>query len=215
METRPSRRPAEELAALVRAQRAEASSLNGAEVARAIYLGADDAPSKTRSRLWAESLTSGPTRATRASGESGASLVRRRGVAPEQIDAFLRGDRGRACACKSLESLPPRGRALRSVEMFGDRVALKSSCTTRRSLDEEDIFAAAFLVYGKSDGPLAQEDPGPGGWFLAPGPIRSTARRGRRGPRRRSRRGRRDLLRRTARAAPFAAERLPATASSP
>ncbi len=51
--------------------------------------------------------------------------------------------------------------------MFGDRVAVLVH--DKALLDEEDIFAATFLVYGKSDGPLVKRI-GPR-WFLTPGPI--------------------------------------------
>ena len=36
-------------------------------------------------------------------------------------------------------------------------------------LDEEDIYSAAFLCYGKSDGPLVKRIGQR--WFLAPGPV--------------------------------------------
>ena len=53
--------------------------------------------------------------------------------------------------------------------MFGDRVAVLIH--DKALLDEEDIFSATFLVYGKSDGPLVKKI-GPR-WFLTPGPIGS------------------------------------------
>lgn len=137
--------------------------LNGAKVNRAIYLGADDALEETVG-LWAESLVGSD-----ASDEglwNRAFRVAAEGTA-EQIDGFLRGERARL-RLKSLEGLPTS--ELRSVEMFGDRVAVLIH--DKALLDEEDIFSATFLVYGKSDGPLVKKI-GPR-WFLTPGPIGST-----------------------------------------
>jgi hypothetical protein len=51
--------------------------------------------------------------------------------------------------------------------MFGDRMAVLVH--DKALLDEEDIFSAALLIYGKSDGPLIKKI-GPR-WFLTPGPI--------------------------------------------
>jgi hypothetical protein len=136
--------------------------LNGAKVNRAIYLGADEALEETVA-LWAESLVGEDAsdeglwnRAFRVAAEG----------TPEQIDTFLRGERARL-RLKSLEGLPAT--ELRSVEMFGDRVAVLIH--DKALLDEEDIFSATFLVYGKSDGPLVKKI-GPR-WFLTPGPIGS------------------------------------------
>jgi hypothetical protein len=134
--------------------------LNTAKVSRAIYLGADDALEDTVA-LWAESLV-GPDASDKGLWDR-AFAVAVEG-APEQIEAFLRRERARL-RLKSLESLPPR--ELRSIEMFGDRVAILVN--DKALLDEEDIFAATFLVYGKSDGPLVKKI-GPR-WFLTPGPI--------------------------------------------
>jgi hypothetical protein len=134
--------------------------LNRARVTRAIYLGADDALEDTVA-LWAESLV-GPDASDKGLWDR-AFAVAAEG-SPEQIEAFLRSERARL-RLKSLESLPPR--ELRSIEMFGDRVAVLVH--DKALLDEEDIFAATFLVYGKSDGPLVKRI-GPR-WFLTPGPI--------------------------------------------
>jgi hypothetical protein len=136
--------------------------LNGAKVNRVIYLGADEALEETVA-LWAESLVG-----TDASDEglwNRAFRVAAEGT-PDQIDGFLRGERGRL-RLKSLEGLPTS--ELRSVEMFGDRVAVLIH--DKALLDEEDIFSATFLVYGKSDGPLVKKIGTR--WFLTPGPIGS------------------------------------------
>ena len=136
--------------------------LNDAKVTRAIYLGADDALEETVA-LWAESLVGSDAsddglwnRAFRVAAEG----------SPDQIDGFLRGERARL-RLKALESLPAT--ELRSVEMFGDRVAVLIN--DKALLDEEDIFSATFLVYGRSDSPLIKKI-GPR-WFLTPGPIGS------------------------------------------
>ena len=134
--------------------------LNTAKVTRAIYLGADDALEDTVA-LWAESLV-GPDASDKGLWDRAFAIAAE--GSPEQIDTFLRRERARL-RLKSLESLPPR--ELRSIEMFGDRVAVLVH--DKALLDEEDIFAATFLVYGKSDGPLVKKI-GPR-WFLTPGPI--------------------------------------------
>jgi hypothetical protein len=136
--------------------------LNGAKVTRAIYLGADDALEDIVA-LWAESLV-GPNPSDEGVWER--ALGAAEYGSPEQIDTFLRAERARL-RLKSLERLPPE--ELRTVEMFGDRVAVLIH--DKALLDEEDIFSATFLVYGRSDGPLVKKI-GPR-WFLTPGPIGS------------------------------------------
>ena len=64
--------------------------------------------------------------------------------------------RASARGCASSRSRACRPRELRSVEMFGDRVAVLIH--DKALLDEEDIFSATFLVYGKSDGAAGEED---------------------------------------------------------
>jgi hypothetical protein len=136
--------------------------LNGARVTRAIYLGDDDALEETVG-LWAESLV-GPDPSDEAIWAR-ALPVAHDGSA-EQIDAFLRGERARL-RLKALESLPRA--ELRTVEMLGDRVAVLVQ--DKAMLDEEDIYSASYLVYGKADEPLVKKI-GPR-WFLTPGPIGS------------------------------------------
>ena len=134
--------------------------LNEAKVARAIYLGGDHALEVMVAR-WAESLV-GPN------PSDDGIWQRALGVAlegePDRLDSFLGNERARL-RLKSLESLPTS--ELRSMEMFGDRVAVL--VRDKALLDEEDILSASFLVYGKSDAPLVKQF-GPR-WFLAPGPI--------------------------------------------
>ena len=136
--------------------------LNSARVTRAIYLGSDDALEDTVA-LWAESLVGAD--ASDQGVWDRAYAMAAEGT-PEQIQEFLRAERARL-RLKSLESLPVR--ELRSVEMFGDRVAILVH--DKAMLDEEDIFAATFLAYGKGDGPLAKRI-GPR-WFITPGPVGS------------------------------------------
>ena len=148
-----------ELAALARAAE---FLLNGARVGRAIYLGGDDAIEETVG-LWAESLV-GPDPSDEGIWRRAFPMAS--GGTVEQIDAFLRGERARL-RLKSLERLPPE--QLRTVEMFGDRVAVLIH--DKALLDEEDILSATFLIYGKSDAPLLRKI-GPR-WFLSPGPVAS------------------------------------------
>jgi hypothetical protein len=134
--------------------------LNGAKVTRAIYLGADEAIEDTVA-LWAESLV-GPDPSDEGVWERAFGVAT--GGTTEQLDTFLRTERARL-RLKSLERLPPE--ELRTVEMFGDRVAVLIH--DKAFLDEEDIFSAAFLIYGKGDGPLLKKI-GPR-WFMTPGPV--------------------------------------------
>ncbi|HEY8041200.1 MAG TPA: hypothetical protein VIF15_15445 [Polyangiaceae bacterium] len=135
--------------------------LNGARVTRAIYLGGDDALEETVG-LWAESLVGHPDPSDEGIWDRAFTVAATGSVA--ELDTFLRGERGRM-RLKSLERLPPD--ELRSVEMFGDRVAVLLH--DKALLDEEDIFSASLLIYGRSDAPLIKKI-GPR-WFLTPGPI--------------------------------------------
>jgi hypothetical protein len=137
--------------------------LSDAKVDRAIYLGKDDALEEAVG-AWAQALVGGDPsdlaiwdRALDAALEG----------TPGDIDVMLRAERARL-RLRSLEALPHEGK-LRSVEMFGDRVAVL--IYDKALLDEEDIFSATFLIYGKSDEPLAKKI-GPR-WFVSPGRIGS------------------------------------------
>jgi hypothetical protein len=134
--------------------------LNGARVDRAIYLGADDVLDETVA-LWAQALV-GPDPTDDRIWER-ALEVARNGDA-DSIDALVRSERARL-RLKSVEGLPAPNR--RDVEMFGDRLVLLVH--DRTLLDEDDIFSASLLIYGKSDVPLAKRIGSR--WFLAPGPI--------------------------------------------
>jgi hypothetical protein len=133
--------------------------LNAEKVHRAIYLGDDGALEEVVS-AWASSIVG-------ADPSDGGIWERARPLAlagtPKQIDEFVVAERAR-WRLRALEELPPQGR---SVEMFADRVALLLH--DKASLDEEDIFAATFLVYGKSDVPLVKQIGTR--WFLTPGKL--------------------------------------------
>jgi hypothetical protein len=136
--------------------------LNSARVTRAIYLGDDEALEDTV-ELWAESLV-GANPSDEGIWERALSVIAT--ATSDQLDAFVRAERARL-RLKSLERLPPE--QLRTVEMFGDRVAVLIH--DKALLDEEDIFSATFLIYGRSAAPLLKRI-GPR-WFLTPGPIGS------------------------------------------
>ena len=95
-----------------------------------------------------------------------AARVALRGT-PQEIDAFVRKERARQ-RLRVLEGLPHQERA-RTVEMIGDRVAVL--IYDKATLDEEDIFAATLLVYGKSPEPLVKKVGNR--WFVTPGVIGS------------------------------------------
>jgi len=134
--------------------------LNGAKVTRAIYLGADEAIEDTVA-LWAESLV-GPDASDQGVWKR-AFPVAASGTT-EELDTFLRAERARL-RLKAIERLPPE--ELRTVEMLGEHVAVLIH--DKALLDEEDIFSATILVYGKSDGALLK--PIGSRWFMTPGPA--------------------------------------------
>jgi hypothetical protein len=136
--------------------------LNGAAVQRAIYLGADDALDECVAS-WAEALV-GPELSDEGIWQRALGVARDGAV--ENLDAWVRSERARL-RLRAIECLPVAGR--RAVEMFGDRLTLLVHDTAL--LDEDDIFSASLLVYGKSDAPLAKRIGSR--WFLSPGPIRA------------------------------------------
>ncbi len=134
--------------------------LNGAAVQRVIYLGADDALD-VAVRGWAQALV-GAELAPGGIWER--ALEAARSGSAESLDAWVRGERA-MLRLRAIEGLPPADR--RAVEMFGDRLALLVH--DRTLLDEDDIFSASLLIYGKSDAPLAKRIGSR--WFLTPGPM--------------------------------------------
>ena len=129
-------------------------------VNRAIYLGADGAL-ETAVELWARRLV-GDDPTDDAAWRRAANLARQ--GSPAEIDHFVTAERTRL-QLRSLESLPHR--ILRTMEMVGDRVAVL--IFDKGLLDEEDIFAANILIYGKSDAPLIKKIGAR--WFITPGPL--------------------------------------------
>jgi hypothetical protein len=142
-------------------ERAAGFLLKSQKVTRAIYLGNDDALERVVER-WARRLV-GDDPTDEAAWRRAAQLALV-GM-PEEIDAFVKGQRMRL-RLRSLESLPYR--ILRTMEMVGDRIAVLIH--DKSMLDEEDIYAAALLIYGKSEAPLVKKIGQR--WFLTPGPLR-------------------------------------------
>ena len=132
-------------------------------VNRAIYLGADGALEKAV-EMWARRLV-GDDPTDDAAWRRAAALALE--GTPTQIDEFVCAERTRL-RLRSLESLPHR--ILRTMEMVGDRVAVL--IFDKALLDEEDIFAANILIYGKSDAPLIKKIGAR--WFVTPGPLGAT-----------------------------------------
>ena len=135
--------------------------LNVAKVDRAIYLGDDEALEKAVI-TWAKRIV-GNDPTDEGAWQQAAALAFE--GEPNDIDRFIRAQRARL-RLRTLESLP-RGSA-RTIEMIGDRVAILIH--DKALLDEEDIFAANLLVYGRSEGPLITRVGAR--WFLTPGPLR-------------------------------------------
>jgi hypothetical protein len=132
------------------------------KVDRAIYLG-DDGALDGAVAAWAERLV-GSDPSDDAAWTRAAHVALR--GSPEQIDAFVVRERARQ-RLRVLEGLPAGG--ARTMEMIGDRVAVLLH--DKGQLDEEDIFAASLLVYGKSLEPLVKKVGTR--WFVTPGVIGS------------------------------------------
>jgi hypothetical protein len=131
------------------------------KVDRAVYLGNDGALDAAVGALAQRLVESDPSD---DAVWARAAKVALRGT-PEEIDAFVRKERARQ-RLRVLEGLPKTGGA-RTIEMIGDRVAVL--IYDKASLDEEDIFAATLLVYGKSPEPHLKKVGNR--WFLTPGTI--------------------------------------------
>jgi hypothetical protein len=134
--------------------------LNGAKVRRAVYLGADNALEEMVA-LWAESLVGADPSDT---GLWERALAVAATGTPAQLDSFLRAERARQ-RLRALERLPEV--ELRTAEMLGERVAIV--VYDKATLNEEDIYSATYLVFGKSPAPLMRRIGSR--WFLSPGPI--------------------------------------------
>jgi hypothetical protein len=132
-----------------------------AHVDRAIYLGEDDALEQAIA-AWAKRLV--------GSDPSDSGVWKRAAElavsgAPLDIDRFVETERARL-RLRVFESLP--GGQARTIEMVADRVAVLVH--EKALLDEEDIFAASFILYGKSDEPAIKRIGAR--WFIAPGPVK-------------------------------------------
>ena len=131
------------------------------EVERAVYLGNDGALDGAVA-AWAKRIVGGDPSDDAAWSRAARIAL---GGSPEDIDAFVRKERARQ-RLRVLEGLPQRGDA-RTIEMIGDRVAVL--LYDKAALDEEDIYAASLLVYGKSPEPLVKKVGNR--WFLTPGTL--------------------------------------------
>ncbi|MFO0670305.1 MAG: hypothetical protein U0235_11865 [Polyangiaceae bacterium] len=129
-------------------------------VTRVLYLGDDDALDRVVERRARDIVTGDPS--DDAAWTRAEHLVR--DGTPEAIDAFIEAERRRR-SLRVFESLPRP--ALRTVEMVGDRLTVL--IFDKANLDEEDIFPAALLVYGKGEGCLAKRIGTR--WFLSPGRL--------------------------------------------
>jgi hypothetical protein len=129
-------------------------------VHRAIYLGNDGALDRAVA-AWARKLV-GDDPSDDAAWRRAADVAVTGSA--EQIDRFVAAERARL-RLKSLEALPEE--TARTIEMIGDRVAVLVH--DKALLDEEDIFAANLLFFGKSSGPLVRKVGAR--WFVTPGPI--------------------------------------------
>jgi len=134
--------------------------LNEQQVQRAIYLGADEAL-ELAVEDWARRLV-GDDPSDEAMWSRAARLANEGSV--DAIDAFVAAHRTRQ-RLRSLESLPQR--ILRTIEMVGDRIAVLAY--DKSFIDDEDMYAASFLIYGKSEAPLVKKLGSR--WFLTPGPL--------------------------------------------
>ncbi|MBK6692341.1 MAG: hypothetical protein IPG50_09070 [Myxococcales bacterium] len=146
--------------------RDEASSLEPAvefllheeSVGRVIYLGNDDALDRCVEARARKLVGEDPT--DKGTWRRAVDLISN--GAPSEIDAFVARERERR-QLRRFESLPRP--ALRTVEMIGDRLSVL--IFDKSMLDEEDIFPAALLFYGKSPGFLAKRIGTR--WFVTPG----------------------------------------------
>ncbi len=149
--------PCADLACL---ERAAEFLLSGEKVGRVIYLGNDGALDRCVAE-WATRLV-GDDPTDEGAWRRAADIALWGG--PEQIDAYVDSERKRL-ALRAFMSLPEN--VLRTVEMIGDRVAVITF--DKASLDEEDIFAASLVIYGKSPSPLVKTIGSR--TFLTPGPL--------------------------------------------
>jgi hypothetical protein len=137
--------------------------LDGLKVDRAVYLGNDTALDDVVA-AWAARLVDGDP-----SDDAVWSRAARLALtgSPAEIDAFVKKERDRQ-RLRALERFAPTADA-RSIEMLSDRVAVL--VYDKAALDEEDIFAASIILFGKSPEPLVKKVGNR--WFLTPGTVGS------------------------------------------
>jgi hypothetical protein len=133
------------------------------KVDRAIYLGQDDTLERAIG-AWAKGIVGDdPTESGMWRRASELAVV----GTPAEIDAFVETERSRI-ALRVFESIP--GGESRTIEIIGDRVAVL--VYEKALLDEEDIFAANLILYGKSDEPVVRRIGAR--WFVTPGRLGAT-----------------------------------------
>ncbi len=133
----------------------------GAE--RIIYLGSDGALERLV-EITARKLVGSDPSDDAAWGRAAELAVRGKSA---ELDRFVENERRRV-KLRSLESLPPR--ILRSMEMVADRVTIL--IYDKAILDEEDIYSANLIVFGRSDQPLTRRVGSR--WFVSPGTLSET-----------------------------------------
>lgn len=133
--------------------------LRDQKVSRTVYLGDDDALDRAVA-TWARKLVGDDPNDDAIWAR--AALLAVNGSAQDLV-RFVNAQRARL-RLKQLEQLPAGGR---TIEMFGDRVAVMIH--DKAQLDEEDILAAGILVYGKSALPVAKRVNSR--WFVSPGHV--------------------------------------------
>lgn len=147
---------------LARLERVADFLLSAAGASRVIYLGDDGALDRCVEG-WAKRLV-GDDPTDEGAWKRAADIALT--GSPEAIDAFVEGEKKRL-SLRALMSLPER--ALRTVEMIGGRVAVITF--DKGTLDEEDIYSASLVVFGKSDAALVRTIGAR--TFLTPGPVGS------------------------------------------
>ena len=145
---------------LAKLERAAEFLLESERASRVIYLGDDGALDRCVS-AWATRLV-GDDPTDEGAWRRAADVAL--WGAPSQIDSYVESERKRL-SLRSLMSLPER--VLRTMEMIGDRVAVITH--DKGSLDEEDIFAASLVIYGKA--PAAHVKTIGARTFITPGPL--------------------------------------------
>jgi hypothetical protein len=140
-----------------------AETLVDAKVDRAIYLGEDDALERALA-LWATRLVGGDP-SDQGMWKLAAELALT--GAPAEIDRFVASERARL-RLRIFQRLP--GGQARTIEMVSDRVAVLVH--EKALLDEEDIYLASFILYGKSDETVIKRIGAR--WFITPGKIGKT-----------------------------------------